>query len=313
MRGRNAIGMVGLLFLPAIVECAPTVTEWDNAGDVSAGRPFLREKPGGPLAAIDITGLAYSPVVTVAAEFHKPPVTFADTPIPVIGTKSLPPVPGALLLVLTGFVCVSLVRDSRVWLTALTCLLWAGQTGISLLPRLALCVTGEGQRNQRLSGCVAIVRWPKYLCDRCSEIKDIYYAGLLRHLARIPYGEVPISSQVLVPSLSVPLAGGLVTRCPRDPRYEGFSAFGEGLPLVRVVHGLRPLRLAIVRWVLFEISTVSRLASGAGCAALLAKVLVRTNLARGPPSIGRICPSSLYRGLMRKTLSGLLGIGTLLS
>ena len=228
MRGRNTKGMVGLLllllFVPGFVECSPTVTDWDNARCARAGGPFLCQTLDGSLLSLDNTGLTHSRAVTVPAEFHKHPVTFAGTPIPVDSTKSLPSVPAALLLVLSGFVCVSLVRYSRVSLKTLTCVLWAGKTGISLLPRLALCVS----------------------CGECTNQR--------------PYGWV-----------------------------------------------------AIVTRLLLEISTVSRLASGTEYVALLAKVLVRTNLARGPPSIGRICPSSLCRGLMRKILSSLLGIGTLLS
>jgi hypothetical protein len=45
-------------------------------------------------------------------------------------TKSLPAVPAAMFLVLTGFFCVSAVRDRRAWLAALASILWFSQSGL---------------------------------------------------------------------------------------------------------------------------------------------------------------------------------------
>jgi len=65
-----------------------------------------------------------SHLARIADEFLKPPPAFTGSQAAPFGAKSLPPVPGALLMGLTGFLCVSLVRDRRFWLAALAGLLW---------------------------------------------------------------------------------------------------------------------------------------------------------------------------------------------
>jgi hypothetical protein len=48
-----------------------------------------------------------------------------------------PAMPTAVLMVLIGFLCISLVRDRGVWLTALSAILWISWAGIRSLPQLA--------------------------------------------------------------------------------------------------------------------------------------------------------------------------------
>jgi len=128
-----------------------------------------------------------SHLAEVAAEFLKPPPAFTGSPpaLPV-GAKSLPAVPGALLMVLTGFLCVSLVKDRKVWLAALAGLLWLGQAGIQAVPQLALRLSHRNHTEQQLS---AELTYPYYLenSNRLrSDIEGTQYIGLLHHLAGIP-------------------------------------------------------------------------------------------------------------------------------
>jgi len=51
--------------------------------------------------------------------------------------ESLPAVPAAITMVLIGFLCVSLVRDRKVWLAALGGLLWLGHADAQNVPQLA--------------------------------------------------------------------------------------------------------------------------------------------------------------------------------
>jgi hypothetical protein len=104
--------------------------------------------------------------------------------------KPLPAVPAAIFMVLSGFLCVSLVRDRRVWLAALTGLLWAGQTGIQVLPQLALRLSYGNHSKQQFSAGLA---YPHYLENSHrlrSDIEGTQYIGLLRHLAGIPNSPV---------------------------------------------------------------------------------------------------------------------------
>jgi hypothetical protein len=50
--------------------------------------------------------------------------------------ESLPAVPAAILMVLIGFLCVSLVRDRKGWLAVLGGLLWWGCAGVQTVPQL---------------------------------------------------------------------------------------------------------------------------------------------------------------------------------
>ncbi len=119
----------------------------------------------------------------IAAEFLKPPASPLSSPV---HAKPLPAVPAAFFMALIGFICVSLVNDRRVWMAALTGLLWAGQTGIGAIPQLALRLSHGNHSNKRFS---AEVDYSNYLLnsDRPrSDIEGTQYIGLLHHLAGIP-------------------------------------------------------------------------------------------------------------------------------
>lgn len=100
--------------------------------------------------------------------------------------KPLPAVPGTLYMVLTGCLCVSLVRDRRVWLAALAGLLWVGQTGIQAVPQLALRLSHRNHTEQQFT---KELTYPYYLENSRlrSDIEGTQYIGLLRHLAGIPH------------------------------------------------------------------------------------------------------------------------------
>ena len=192
MRGRKTKGLVILLLFlgTAIVYAAPTMN--DHAEDIivfaesSGSYVYPCYRPEKEYNA----GLFKSNLVSISEEFNKPPVTFSVSPATTIGIKALPPVPGPSLMVLAGFLCVSLVRDRRVWLAALSGLLWAGQAGISLLPQLALNVSERGlSENQSSSYYLACLRKPKHPNRLRSDIEGTCYVGLLRHLAGIPNAE----------------------------------------------------------------------------------------------------------------------------
>jgi hypothetical protein len=50
--------------------------------------------------------------------------------------KNLPAVPGAVLMVIVGFLCISLVRDCKVWISALVLIVVLSQAGVKTLPKL---------------------------------------------------------------------------------------------------------------------------------------------------------------------------------
>ena len=100
--------------------------------------------------------------------------------------RCLPALPSAIIMVLTGFICVSLIQDRRVWLAALAGLLWVGQTGIWALPELTSRLSRRVHSGQQVNTALA-APYPLgggYYPDSYSE--EIRYTGLLHHLAGIP-------------------------------------------------------------------------------------------------------------------------------
>ena len=102
------------------------------------------------------------------------------------GHKAMPAVPAAFLLVLTGFLCISLVRDRKTWLAACVGLVCLGQFGLSALPKLA-----DNLRNALKPGGTSSVISQHIALSasrfrlRC-EIEGTRYIGLLRKLSGIP-------------------------------------------------------------------------------------------------------------------------------
>ena len=133
-----------------------------------------------------------SKLAEIGRELQAPPVTSAGPAFSASTTgqlshiKSLPAVPAAILMVLTGFLCVSFVKDRRVWLAALAGLLWLGQAGIQAVPQLALRLSHRNHIGQQAS---VELTYPCYLenSNRLrSDIEGTRYIGLLHHLAGIP-------------------------------------------------------------------------------------------------------------------------------
>ena len=115
-----------------------------------------------------------------------------------IGVKSLPAVPRALLMGVIGFTCVSLVRDRRFWINILIGLVWAGQTGLNVIPDII-----SNLRNERKVLEYDIWDFKHcYLLDNdkfiSGRIDDSNYIGLLRFLAGIPDSLIALQSKLFI-------------------------------------------------------------------------------------------------------------------
>jgi len=174
-----------LLALVTVVNAAPTVTPISGstvtspAPDDGDTHVTLAETP-------HFTDYGNSTLSELAENFLAPPDD-STASIP-NGAKSLPAVPAALLMVLTGFACVSLVRDRRLWIAALAGLLWAGQAGVQNLPKLAqrFAHTNHNVRQD----CSKLDRSRQLeTFARCrADIEGTRYVALLHYLAGIPNG-----------------------------------------------------------------------------------------------------------------------------
>ncbi len=135
------------------------------------------------LETSQINDISNSDLKAIGAEILKPPADFTY-PQP-DAAKTLPPVPAGLFMTLTGFLCVSFVKDRRIWLAALAGLLWAGQAGVQVIPQLAVNISKKHIQHKSLANTVCLNRFEDYSRLR-SDIEGTQYIGLLRHLAGIP-------------------------------------------------------------------------------------------------------------------------------
>jgi len=201
VRGEKTKGMVVmLLFLgTAIVNAAPTISDSDSDTFLCARTSGLYVYPSYRQDINHVTGLFNSHLDSISKEFHRPPVNNGELLNTSMGVKALPPAPKTLLMVLVGFLCVSLIKDRRVWLAALAGLLWAGQAGVSILPQLAANIAGRGRSEKESSAHeVANLNEQKHPYRLRSDIDGTYYIGLLRHLEGIPNSETSFIPNIAV-------------------------------------------------------------------------------------------------------------------
>ena len=126
-------------------------------------------------------------LANLGAEFLQPPagsVALSDAHLNYV--KPLPAVPTAILMVMFGFLCVSLVRDRRLWLVALTGILSVGHTGIQTLPQWFLRLNCRNHINQKPFAQIACLYFTENSHRLRSDIDGTQYIGLLHHLAGIP-------------------------------------------------------------------------------------------------------------------------------
>lgn len=282
VRGRNTRELVALFVLSvtALAAGKPTLSDHDG----SAVAHVVSRQPAGSVGfrcqIPPITGLGESPFAGLAAEFHKSSVISSDTTTAVTDAKSLPPVPGALLMALVGFLCVTLVRDHRFWLAGLLGMLWAGQTGFSFVPHLASRMTGEKQSKQHsYSFKVCGLCEPKHSFRRRDDVDGTCYAGLLRHLAGIPNCRTSATFSGLFRSSQSTGAFTAQRFCARSR----FVALAESPTFPRTRHRSGSVQSAIVRQSFYSICAGKCVVLSSRQPICLSTVSGSPNTARGPP------------------------------
>lgn len=138
-------------------------------------------------------------LANIGVELLKPPADFTDSAP--VGAKILPPIPAALFMVLTGFLCVSLVKDRRLWLAALAGLLWAGQAGFHAIPQLAAYMSSQKHFQLKTPDNTVCLYRVEDCCRSRSDIEGTGYIGLLHRLAAIPAGTMSLRLPASLPSL----------------------------------------------------------------------------------------------------------------
>lgn len=173
------------LFVVSLASASLTVTPQDAILTTS----LSPANTAGAISHIvgNVAGPINAELANLSREFLKPPTDTAGLTNTIANrVKPLPAAPAAILMVLIGFLCVSLVRDRRVWLTGLAGLLWLGYAGVHAVPRLALHLSHKNHSRQQLC---AELSYPYYLENshrlRC-DVEGTQYIGLLHYLAGIP-------------------------------------------------------------------------------------------------------------------------------
>jgi len=182
---RNAKWLIVMMSLVTVatVHAAPTIG--DN--DAKIAQAVLPYSDGVNACANEVnlfSGTADTALAEVAADILKPPADFTNPLALPPGARPLPAVPAALFMGLTGFLCVTLVRDRKVWLAGITFLLWAGQVGITALPqKCRVCIAHH--LNKRWAVPTLPSLGEQFSRLRC-ELEGTEYIGLLRYLQGIP-------------------------------------------------------------------------------------------------------------------------------
>jgi len=184
LKGNKPVFIAILLLAVTAASGAPTIAS-DNS--ITSTAQMVSYTPVVIVPVEEVVSPIDTKLANLGTELLQPPVSFAGLKDSEgENVKSLPAVPEAIFMVLSGFLCVSLVKNRCVWLSVLAGLLWAGQTGIQALPQLALRLGHGNHSKQRLC---AELTYPHYFENSKrlrSDIEGTQYIGLLRHLAGIP-------------------------------------------------------------------------------------------------------------------------------
>ena len=125
-------------------------------------------------------------LIEIGKEISEPPVAVANsTKSSQFGVRSLPAIPATFFMVLTGFLCVSLVRDRKIWRTAAFGVLYLGAAGINAVPQLLSSDENIKTKQAAPKGVISELR--NFIRPQC-DAQGTRYIGLLRRMA-IPDGD----------------------------------------------------------------------------------------------------------------------------
>ncbi len=183
---RYAVFMVALAIA---FSAGAAVTTQTNPDVRSFQRPASTCPSKGNLWSSQLIEPVRPDLARAAKELLSPPTatTYALKNTTAHQVKSLPPIPTAFFMTLTGFLSVSLIRDRKHWLSALGFMLSAGSAGLHALPKLTPSyhsITVNQIKNPLFAS--ALYRRLEQIHLPRTELDGTSYVGLLRHLSAIP-------------------------------------------------------------------------------------------------------------------------------
>lgn len=173
-----ALSLWGSLVLTTCVQASPTT----NMNDLLSHSSFsITQEPTKFLRFVTLE------LVGIDIETVRPHIASAISgSSQTDAVKSLPAVPTAVLMALIGFLCVSMVRDRRVWLAALSAILWTGWASIRTVPQLASHFCPKTHAGKYFATGAADFYLLKNTDHAHCDIEDTRYISLLNYLAGIP-------------------------------------------------------------------------------------------------------------------------------
>ena len=238
-----------------------------------------------------IIELSNAHLANIGVELIKPPADFTDSASVGAKMKILPPAPAALFMVLTGFLCVSLVKDRRVWLAALAGLLLAGQAGFHVIPQLAARMSSKKHIQPKSPDNTACLYRVEDCCRLRSDIEGTKYIGLLHRLAAIPAGTMSLPLAAPLSSLQAQRTNLIASR-KRVVSVQNRSK--AGALQFAITHFLSLLKPAIIRPAVRAEQYIC-----------FSPTIIFQQLSRGPPKpVLIIVTSFLYGGSLRAGPSG---------
>ena len=181
--------LAALLALVAVTaaSAAPTVTGCGDAYPPCRSPAYISYRITVAEESFSSSEFVNSNLARVGQELLAPPAGSGETQTLAGDVKPLPPIPAAVLMVITGCFWVSLVKDRRRWFAALTGLLSLGQAGVSAFPELAYHLAGRKQtQHHSPHSLTRRMRTGEYSRRSRSDVEGTQYIGLLRRLAGIP-------------------------------------------------------------------------------------------------------------------------------
>jgi hypothetical protein len=284
--GKSTKGLLLLssLLVTSAAYAAPTVSNYSN----NLLAPSLSANADARVLGFETkqtSELYNTSMATVAAELLKPPAiaNLPTSPIDSIGVsaKPLPPLPAAIFLGLTGFLCVSLVKDRKVWLAAFAGLLWLTHAGFTTLPKFASHILSKKQIQHFAAGGTSLI-YVSQLDGSFrprSELQGSQYIGLLRHLAGIP--DTIMSLPLTVPSLSLRAKPAFSPE--RSRRGSNLTSLPNRFESAQSKYKSRLPQFAINLSIPHSILSDNCLASGAEQILPYLPAFTSMRLARGPP------------------------------
>lgn len=185
---RKTLAVVLLLFASSAASASPTVVSDSPARAVSLSADRAISVVTCNLGSNTVCDR----MSELAKAFLQPPLSASadksDSRTAAGDIRCLPPVPSAVAMVLTGFICISLIRDRRTWLAVLAGLLWVGQTGINALPELTSRIGRKVHNSRLIEPELAASYFYESGFYPANYTNETRYTGLLHHLAGIPRG-----------------------------------------------------------------------------------------------------------------------------